>query len=113
MVAMTATLTEFSINGNSRTYTTTGHSVEKPKLVLQKRRVPSGSQVVAEDVVTVLYGTEDADGTPLAQKISMEVKVRRPTKAIAADISAALVLFRDIVANDEFSNTIDTQEKLK
>jgi len=30
----------------------------------------------------------------------------------AADVDAALVVFRDIIANDEFENSIETQEWL-
>lgn len=108
MVAMTTALTTFS----QGTYTTSGHTVQKPKLVLQKRRVPTGSQVVAEDTITVLHGAEDSDGTVLDSKIAFTVTVRRPKDAIAADISAALAIIRDIVANDEFANTVDTQEPL-
>lgn len=112
MVAMTTTLKRFSSNGNSRTYTSTGHLVTKPKLVLQKRRVPSGNQVVQEDVITILHGTEDSSGAALAQRVSFSVTVRKPITGIAADVTAALAVFRDIVANDEFANVVDTQEPL-
>lgn len=46
MAAMTTALTEFSTNGDSRTYTTSGHTVSNPKLVTQKRRVPDRKSVV-------------------------------------------------------------------
>lgn len=112
MAAMSTALTEFSDNGNSRTYTYTGHTAAKPQLVLQKRRVPSGNQKVLEDTVTVLDATEDDDGFVLAQKVSFSVVVRRPIDGQAADVTAALAVFRDIVAGDEFANTVDTQEFL-
>lgn len=112
MAAMTTALTLFASSGNSVTYTYAGHTVSKPKLVLQKRRVPSGAQVVLEDSIQVLNGTEDASGDILEQKISFTATVRRHKDAIAADITAALATFRDIVAGDEFGNTVNTQERL-
>lgn len=108
MAAMTTVLTVFS----QGTYTTSGHTVQKPKLVLQKRRVPTGNQVVAEDVITVLHGAEDSNGVILDSKVAFSASVRRHKDAIAADVAAALVIFRDIVAGDEFGNTVDTQEPL-
>lgn len=112
MAVMTTALTEFSDNGNSRTYTLAGHTALQPQLVIQKRRVPSGNQVVAEDVITVLKGTVDSAGEPISQKVSFEVKVRRPINGLQADVDALLAIFRDIVAGDEFSNSVDTQEFL-
>lgn len=113
MAAMTTALTEFADNGNSRTYTYTGHSVSDPKLVLQKRRVPSGNQTVAEVEVSVLSGTEDAAGDQLSQRVMFSAKVRYPIAGIAADVTAALAIFRDVVAGDEFANSVTTQEWLK
>lgn len=113
MAAMSTALTEFADNGNSRTYSYTGHTVQDPKIVIQKRKVPSGNQVIAEDVITVLSGTEDANGDQLEQRVTFAATVRRPIQGIAADVTAALAVFRDIVAGDEFGNTVDTQEHLK
>lgn len=112
MAAMTTALTEFSDNGNSRTYTYGSHSVGKPSMVLQRRKVPSGAQVVAEDVISVLQGAEDADGVALAPRVMFTITLRRPINGIAADRATALATLRDIVAGDEFSNTLDTQEWL-
>lgn len=109
MAAMTTALTEYADNGNSRTYTYTGHSVRDPRLVLQKRKVPTGSGVIAEDVITVLSGTEDAAGVPHQSRVSFSVTIRRPIDGTAADVTAALVVLRDIVASDEFANTVNTQ----
>lgn len=112
MVAMTTTLTEFATLGDSRTYTTSGHVLGKPKLVIQKRRVPSGKQTIAETTISVIHGTEDAAGEMLPGKVSFAVVVRTPIDGIAADVSAALAIFRDVVANDEFGNSVTTQEFL-
>lgn len=113
MAAMTTVVTEFADNGNSRTYSYTGHTALKPKLVLQKRKVPAGSQVMLEDSVRVLVATTDPTAAVMAEKISFEVIVRRPTLGLAADVTAALATFRDIVAGDEFGATVNTQGWLK
>jgi len=112
MAAMTTVLTEFSDNGDSRTYTTSGHTISKPKLVLQKRRVPAGNQVVSETSISVIHGCEDSAGDILPQKVSFQAIVRSPLQAIAADVAAAKAIFLDIIAGDEFANAVLTQEYL-
>lgn len=114
MAAMTTALVEFSDKENSRTWFASAyHSVVKAMLVIQKRRVPTGNQTVLEDVITVVAGTEDGDGNPHPQKISFEVKVRRPIDAFSTDRVNALSIFRDIVAGDEFGNVVTTQRYIK
>lgn len=113
MAAMSTALTEFSDKENSRTFFYTGHTVSKPKLVLQKRKVPVGNQVTVEDTITVLCGTEDGDGAILDSKVSFTATVRRPKNGIAADVTAALAVFRDIIAGDEFGLTVGDSRYLK
>lgn len=112
MAAMTTVLTEFANNGNSRTSTLSGHTAAKPRLVIEKRRVPEGNQTVPEYSFKVIYTTTDADGITISSKIAFEFLVRYPTLAQSADIDAALVIFRDIIAGDEVANSITTQEWL-
>lgn len=112
MAAMTTVLTEFSNKENSRTSTRAGHTVMAPKLVIEKRRVPDGNQTVGEYSFKVLESTEDAEGLTLSQKVTMESIVRYPVAGQAADIAAVLAVFRDIVAGDEFANSVSTQEWL-
>lgn len=109
---MLTALTEFSDNGNSRTYTQSSHTALDNKLVIQKRKVPSGNQVVLEDRINVLTTTHNSDGAVLPQKVSFEVIVRRPIDGVAADVTEQLAVFRDIIAGDEFTNTVNTQEYL-
>lgn len=105
MAAMTTTLTEFSDKENSRTYVVdgAGHTVSKPRYVLQRRRVPGAGQEIIEDEISVLYGTEDSNGDLLPANVLLSAKVRRPKSGIASDLTAALAVFRDIVAGDEFT----------
>ncbi len=113
MAAMLTALTEFSDKENSRTYTSTGHTVSKPKLVVQKRRVPSGNQSVQETTISVIHGTEDSAGAILPQKVSMKVVVTYPISGLASEVTNVQTILRDIIAGDEFANTVTTQEYLK
>lgn len=113
MAAMTTALTEFADNGNSRTYTQAAHTVLAPKLVLQKRRVPTGNQTIAEDTITVLSSTTDTDGAVIPQRVTFTATIRRPIDGDADDVTAMLAVFRDVIAGDEFGNTVLTQEFLK
>lgn len=112
MAAMTTALTEFSNSGNSRTSTTAGHTAAKPKLVIEKRRVPEGNQTMIEQVVKVIHATEDDSGVVLSQKIAFEATVRYPLLGQSADVTAALAVFKDIMSGDEFANSVGTQEWL-
>jgi hypothetical protein len=109
MAALATALTEFADNGNSRTYTTAGSVASKPKLVLQSRKVPVGNQVVAEFSATVSHGTEDADGLVLPQKVRLTATCAYNINGDSADLAAALVIFRDIVASDEFEAALTSQ----
>lgn len=109
MAAMTTVLTEFANNGNSRTSTTSGHTAVKPKLVIEKRRVPDGNQSMAEYSVKVVHATTDADGLVMSSKVSFEAVVRYPLLGNAAEITSALAVFRDIIQGDEFANSVNTQ----
>lgn len=112
MAAMVTVLTEFSDKENQRVYTQAAHTVQKPMFVIQRRRVPSGKQTVQEDVITVLSATEDSDGVVLPQRVSFAITVRRPISGDATDVTAMLAVVRDIVAGDEFTNTVNTSEWL-
>lgn len=112
MAAMTTVLTEFSQNGNSRTSTVTGHTAIKPRLVIEKRRVPEGNQTVAEYSCKVVYATEDGDGAVLSNKVSFEAVVRYPLLGSSTDVTAALAIFADVISGDEFANSVATQEWL-
>lgn len=113
MAAMSTALTEFADNGNSRTYTLAGHTIVKPKLVIQKRRVPENGQVSATMDIDVVVATTDADGLILPQKVGFTVSVRQPVQGQSSDVTAALAVFRDIVAGDEFASSVTTQNWLK
>ena len=113
MPAMATSLTEFADNGNSRTYTVSGHTALKPRLVIQKRKIPATAEASAEVQVNVVYGTVDAANVILASKVAFEMAVRYPVNGTAADTTAALVVIRDIIASDEFTTAVNTQNWLK
>lgn len=110
MAAMTTVLTGFAENGNSRTSTLTGHLAVKPKLVIEKRRVPEGNQTMVEYSCKVVIATEDDDGAVLSSKVTFEAVVRHPLLGQSSDVTAALAIFADIVGGDEFANSVTTQE---
>lgn len=112
MAVMTTALTEFRDLGDSRTFTYPGHLAAEPRLVIQRRKVAAGATSVIEDTVQVVSSTEDAAGELLSSKVLFEVKVRRPVNGITADVTAALAIIRDIVASDEFTAMVNTQEWL-
>lgn len=113
MAAMTTVLTVFNTDNNVVTYTTTGHTPQEPRLVIQKRKVASSVDGVSETSVKGVYGTTDSAGDVLPQKHSIEVIVRGPVKGDAADATALLTMMRDVIASDEMTNTASTQENLK
>jgi hypothetical protein len=67
-----------------------------------------------EDTIQVISGTQDAvSGLNLSSKILFEAKFRTPVNRVAADVTAALAVFRDIVASDEFTTMTTTQNFVK
>lgn len=113
MAGLTTALTEFSTTGDSRTYTVPGHTAAKPRIVTQKRKVPAGAQSVAENTITVIRGTADSTGAVLPARVSLGVVSRFPVNGTEADMTAALVVFRDLVNSDEFTATVLSQNYLK
>jgi hypothetical protein len=109
MAAMSTTLTEFSDRENARTYLYPGHTVALPRLVIQKRKVPVATTDLASNMLSVVFGCEDAAGSVLERKGAIEVTNRYPANCAAADLAAALVVFRDIVNSDEFATMITSQ----
>lgn len=112
MAVMTTALAEFSNNGNSRTSTLAGHTASAPKLLIEKRKLASSVDGVAEYSLKVVEATVDGEGVALSSKVSFEAIVRYPLKGQTADISAAQTVFRDVIAGDEFANSVSTQEWL-
>jgi len=94
-------------------YTAPSHTISKPVLVLQSRKTPSANGVIAEDVVSVLHGTVDSNGDALPQKVLFSATVRRPYTGATADRDAALTLFREIVASDNFTDIVTGQDNLQ
>jgi len=116
MAAMTTVLTEFSDNGDSRTSTLVDHAFLVPHIVVEKRRVPVGNQVIAEKSTTIIKGMLDADGASIPQKTSMGITVKVPMNAdpstLSATLAAELLVLKDIVNGDEFSSSLLSQNWL-
>lgn len=112
MPAMATVLTEFSTNGDSKTNTLAAHTVSRPQLLIEKRKVPVGNQVVAESTVSIVIATVDASGVIMPTKYNYTITARTPIGGLAADATLALTVLRDVVASDDFANTLATQEWL-
>lgn len=113
MPSMATTLVAFSQNGNVTTYAAPQHTVAEPHLVIQKRAIPSSVSGVAQTSLKVVYGTTDANGLVVAQRISFELVGRIPVVANDTDTDAAIALIRDVVASDEFVVAMKQQLPLK
>lgn len=109
MASFTTVISEFSDKENHRTYMVDGHSVGNPKLLIQKRKVPSNLDAPSESHLTVVFGTTDSDGKPLQSKVAFDAGVRFPANGQSSDVAAALAVFRDFVASDEFTAMVTSQ----
>jgi len=106
MAAQTTALTEYADFGNSRTYVTSGSTVSKPKQVVQSRKVPTGNSKISEVVMRVSHATTDADGLVIPERVAMTATCRFPINGQTTDRDNVLVIFRDIVAGDEFGASV-------
>lgn len=113
MASFVTSMSEFSDSENRRTYAVDGHTVQLPKLVIQRRTVPKSTSAVGESQLQVIYGTTDADAVPLASKVGFSAIVRYPNNGAASDVNAALTVFRDLVASDEFAAMVTGQTYIK
>jgi hypothetical protein len=109
MASFATTIEEFSDSENRRTYMVSGSTVAAPKLVIQKRRPVTSTTGVAQSTLSIVYGTTDADSVPLEAKVGFEANVRYPANGQSSDVSAALAVFRDFVASDEFTALVNSQ----
>lgn len=109
MASFATAINEFSDKENSRTYAITGHTVAAPKLLIQKRKVPAMASGVSESTLNVVYGTTDAEGNVLQSKVNFGASVRYPANGKSSDVTAALAVFRDFVASDQFSAMVTGQ----
>jgi len=106
MAAMTTALTEFASNGNSRTSILSDHTVALPRLVIEKRRMAQGNQKISEFNFSVVYATTDPNSEVIPEKIAFTGTVRVPKDSDSTDIAAALAVFRDVIAGDEFGVSV-------
>lgn len=109
MASFTTTISEFSDTENRRTFMVNGHSVQEPKLLIQKRKVPTTQDANQESELMVVYGTTGPDSIPLSKKVVFAASVRYPANGDSADVTAALAVFRDMVASDQFTAMVTSQ----
>ena len=108
MAAQTTALTFHRSNGEKLTSTTSGHTVSSVKLVLEEARTPQGNQTISEYKLSVIHSAVDADGVDLGSKCVAGAFVKFPLGTTEAVIVSVETILRDIVAGDEFANSIRT-----
>jgi hypothetical protein len=106
-------ITDHQNYGDQKIWTVAGHTALDPYLVIQKRRSPSNPSSNLEDTLSVVKQTEDVGGVVLPARILFEAKVKRPKLGQSADVTAALAVFRDFVASDEFGAIVTSQAWVK
>jgi hypothetical protein len=115
MAVMTTTLREIiSPNGGGqRAYALPNHTAIQQEVIFQRSKAAVGSAGVAEDSLSFVKQTTDADGNTLANKVVITVSVRRPVNGQAADVDALLAYSRDVWASDEVTSMVASQFPLK
>lgn len=108
MAAFTTVLKEYRDSGDLRVWTISGHTALDPYIVTQTRREPAASNANLETTIKVAKGTQDADGNLLASRVVFSATVKYPKQGQSADVTAALAVFRDLVASDEFTDATNT-----
>lgn len=109
MAAFTTVITEHNDSENRRVYAITGHTASMPKLLIQKRKEPTATNKVASDTLMVVYGDEDASAVPIENKCVLEAVIRRSIEGSSTISAAALAVFRDFVASDQFAAIVSGQ----
>lgn len=111
MADMVTVLTEYAMNGDSKSYTTSGHTAQLPRMFIQKRRVPASGKGNASSSTTVLRGVTDANSIPVAGKVAVDINTRYPLEMtnMSAEVDAVIAIVRDFVASDDFPNMFKAQ----
>lgn len=109
MAVITTVLTEYSSGNDSVVYALPGHTVSKPKLVIQKRKPLTGNKVVAESHTTLMTAAVNAAGDVLPARLAIDTTCRLPAGTVEADVDALITLHREQVASDEFARFFKAQ----
>lgn len=109
MANMTTLLTQRSDTADQREWAAPSHSLAAPFLIRQKRAVAKTLTGRATDTISVLKGGVDNVGAPLAIPLSVSINISRQANMASSDAAAALALFREIVASDNFGVAWNTQ----
>jgi hypothetical protein len=89
-------------------YAFASHTALSIKKLIQKTRIAPSDGKVSENSVNVVFTATDADGAVYPNPISIKATVRVPRGAQSSEVDAALAAFRDVIAGDEFTDTVDT-----
>lgn len=113
MAAMATATTRIAVTGSTFTSAVNSvHTASKPALLIQSSKVPDASNANVETTTKVVYGTVDADGFVVPSKVVFQVMTKDPKQGADADWTAALALFREYVASDDFEAHAENQTPL-
>lgn len=113
MAVIAIPLVEFNDDNNKRTWSLATHSVNKPSLLIQSRKVATATKTVAESSFQVVQATVDTGGAPLPQMINLSINTRYPKNGASADLDLAIANLRALVISDEFVAAIKAQTYVK
>lgn len=113
MTAMVTATSRISVMGSTFTSAVDSvHTANKPAIIIQSSKVPDSSNANVESTTKVVYGTVDAEGLVVPSKVLFQATSRRPKQGVDADWNAALALFREYVASDEFTAHAENQRPI-
>lgn len=105
----------FANNGNQIQFLLPGHTVQKPRMCLFQRTIPStsGSGPTTPAIrVRIVEGILDADGKPIATKISADVTIRNDVRATTSTVVADVVELGRLLSNSAFVTQMVGQQIL-
>lgn len=113
MANMTTSLVQRSDAADAREWQAPTHTLTVPFMVRQKRTSPKTLTGRASDSLSVLRGGVDNTGVALSTPLTLQLNVSRQANMAAADIAAAVALFREVVASANFDALISGQSYLQ
>lgn len=109
MANMTTSLTQRSDAENQREWAAPTHTLASPFTIRQRRTVAKQVTQRATDSISVLRGGLDTSGLALQTPLTAMVTLTRQANMASTDSAAALALFREIIASDNFTALWNSQ----
>lgn len=112
MAAMSTALTQRSDAADTREWQLPTHTLAVPFLVRQRRTTAKTLTGRATDGLSFLRGGADTAGVALASPLTATINLIRQANVSSTDSAAALAIFREVVASDNFAAMWNSQTYL-